>query len=255
MHAHRIIHIRRRRTEKRVPIVTDVYSTLDTFISGDRRLLRSREIAYEAIKDAILRGAFEPRERLIEERLGEALQLSRTPVREALAILEHEGLIESIPYKGLMVRAITVDEFLNMYEALGVIEPHLARPAAINATSADIATMTAMLDRAEAAIPDDVPGHLAANRAFQAHLGQCARKPFLTRMLLSIEERSDMYLIHSHQALPPEKMLAAVQDRRRILTAVAAADPDAAAAAAAAHGEAIRVRWRALYPEHPATNR
>jgi DNA-binding FadR family transcriptional regulator len=74
-------------------------------------------------------------------------------------------------------------------------------------------------------------------------------------MLLSIEERSDMYLIHSHQQLPTEKMLAAVQDRRRILDAVAAADPEAAATAAAEHGEAIRIRWRALYPEHLVPSR
>ena len=231
--------------------MTDVYSTLNTFVSSDRHRLRSREIAYEAIRDAILRGAFEPRERLIEERLGEALQLSRTPVREALAILEHEGLIESIPYKGLLIRSITVDEFLNMYEALGVIEPHLASGAARNATREDIAMMTATLDSARAAIPSDIPGHLAANRAFQAQLGKCASKPFLTRMVLSIEERSDMYLIYTHKELPADKMLAAVDDRRKILEAVACADPEAAAAAAVAHGEAIRIRWRELYPEHP----
>jgi DNA-binding GntR family transcriptional regulator len=142
-----------------------------------------------------------------------------------------------------------VQEFLSMYEALGVIEPQLARPAALNATSTDIQVMTGILDQAEAAIPDDVPGHLAANRAFQAHLGKCAQKPFLTRMILSIEERSDMYLINSRQSLPAEKMQAAVDDRRKILQAVANADPDAAAAAATNHGEAIRVRWRDLYPE------
>jgi DNA-binding GntR family transcriptional regulator len=222
---------------------------LDVHLPKDRRLMRSREIAYEAVKSAILRGLLEPRERLIEERLGEALQLSRTPVREALAILEHEGLIESIPYKGLMVRPVTVQEFLSMYEALGVIEPQLARPAALNATPTDIQVMTGILDQAEAAIPDDVPGHLAANRAFQAHLGKCAQKPFLTNMILSIEERSDMYLINSRQSLPAEKMQAAVDDRRKILQAVANADPEAAAAAATNHGEAIRVRWRDLYPE------
>ena len=228
--------------------MTDVYSTLNAFVSEDRHRLRSREIAYAAIRDAILRGAFEPRERLVEERLGEALQISRTPVREALAILEHEGLIESIPYKGLMVRSITVDEFLNMYEALGVIEPPIAAAAARNATPRDIEMMTAILDHAAAAIPHDVPGYLAANREFQVNLGRCANKPFLTRMLLSIEERSDMYLIYTHHQLPADKMLAAVEDRRTILQAVARADADAAAAAAAEHGEAIRVRWRDLYP-------
>jgi DNA-binding GntR family transcriptional regulator len=200
---------------------------------------------------AILSGILVPWERLVEERLGEALQLSRTPVREALSILEHEGLIESIPYKGLMVKPVTIDEFLSMYEALGVIEPAIARSAALNASPADIRKMGSSLDEAMAAMPGDIPGHLAACREFQARMGSCAHSPFLTRMLLSIEERSDMYLIHSQQALPPDKMQASIDDRRAILDAIRAADPDAAAAAAEAHADAIRLRWREMYPvEH-----
>ena len=99
--------------------------------------MSSREVAYDAIKRAILSGQFSPYERLVEERLAASLELSRTPVREALAILEHEGLLESEPYKGLAVRPVTVDEFLNMYEALGVIEAALARATCQRTSVAD----------------------------------------------------------------------------------------------------------------------
>jgi DNA-binding GntR family transcriptional regulator len=227
----------------------DVYSQLEAGFTKDRTVMRSREVAYESIKNAILRGILPPGERLVEERLGEALQLSRTPVREALSILEHEGLIASIPYKGLFVKPVTVDEFLLMYEALGIIESAISRAAAFNAGPGDIAAMEAALAEATVAIPDDFVGHLAACRDFQWRLGECARNPFLTRILLSIEERSDMYLIHSRQDIPEDKMQKAVANRRAILDAVRAHDPDAAAAAAIAHGESIRVRWRDLYPE------
>ncbi len=213
--------------------------------------LRSRELAYNAIKDAILRGVLEPRERLVEERLGEALQLSRTPIREALAILEHEGLIESIPYKGLMVRPVTVQEFLGMYEALGAIEAAIARAGVPHLTEAIAQELASILDEAEASIPDDVIGHLAHCREFQQRLGECARSPFLTRTLLGIEERSDIHLIHSRQTLPPEHMLAAVNDRRAILEAVRSGDVDAAVAVAEAHANGIRVRWRGLYLDEP----
>lgn len=104
----------------------DMYTEVDARFTKDRTKMRSREVAYESIKHAILSGILVPWERLVEERLGDALQLSRTPVREALSILEHEGLIESVPYKGLMVKPVTVDEFISMYEALGVIEPAIA---------------------------------------------------------------------------------------------------------------------------------
>jgi DNA-binding GntR family transcriptional regulator len=229
----------------------DLYAKLDAGFTKDRTVMRSREVAYESIKNAILRGTLPAGERLVEERLGVALQLSRTPVREALSILEHEGLIASIPYKGLVVKPVTVNEFLLMYEALGLIESAIARAAATNAGPADLRAMDASLTESEAAIPQDIPGHLAAGREFQALLGSCARSPFLTRMLLSIEERSDMYLIHSKRELPPDRMQQAVNDRRAILDAVRLGDPDAAAAAAVAHGESIRIRWRDMYIEQP----
>lgn len=230
--------------------MTDTYAQLDSSAPKNRSRLRSREVAYESIKNAILRGLLEPHERLIEERLGEALHISRTPVREALAILEHEGLLESIPYKGLVVREISLAEFSHMYEALGVIESALARSAALSASPADLRAMDATLVRAEAAIPNDVYEHLAACREFQAILSSCAQSPFLARMLMSIEERSDMYLIHTRQPLSPDKMHASVSDRRAILDAIGASDPEAAAEAARAHAAAIRVRWRELYPDN-----
>ena len=147
--------------------VHDSYTEVDIHFTKDRSKMRSREVAYESIKNAILRGILAPRERLVEERLGDALQISRTPIREASSILEHEGLIESIPYKGLIVKPVTIDEFLSMYEALGVIEPAIARAAVHNASPADIISMEALLNLATDAIPDDVPAtsrHAANSR-------------------------------------------------------------------------------------------
>lgn len=229
--------------------VSDAYAVIES-----RRTLRksrqsSREVAYDAIKRAILAGQFSPYERLVEERLAGALDISRTPVREALAILEHEGLLDSEPYKGLAVRPVTVGEFLDMYEALGVIEAVLARAAAVNATASDIRRMDEALQRAAASIPDNIPEHLAANREFQAMLGAAADRPYLTRMLLGIEERSDMYLIHSGLPLPVENLLSSVEDRSRILGRVQNGDAEGAAAAAMSHAEGIRTRWPKLYPD------
>lgn len=228
-----------------------LYTAVREYLHKDRSRMRSREVAYEAIKGAILGGLLEPRERLIEERLGQALDLSRTPIREALAILEHERLIESVPYKGLIVRAISISEFLSMYEALGVIEAAVARLAVPHITNQDVEHLEEILDRAAGCIPDDVPGHLAACRDFQRSLGKAARTSFLTQQLVSIEERSDIYLIHSQQRLPGENMLAAVDDRRRILAAVQSGNPEAAARAAEIHAESVRVRWKEFYTPEP----
>ncbi len=233
--------------------MSDAYAVIESRRTSRQSRRSSREVAYDAIKRAILSGQFSPYERLVEERLAEALDISRTPVREALAILEHEGLLESEPYKGLAVRPVTVDEFLNMYEALGVIEAVLARAAANNATASDIRRMDEALQRADASIPDNIPEHLAANREFQAMLGAAADRPYLTRLLLGIEERSDMYLIHSGLPLPVENLRSSVEDRRRILERVRSGDAEGAASASMAHAEGIRARWPKLYPDSSQT--
>ena len=68
-----------------------------------QRTPRFREAAYTAIKEAILAGEIEADEPLIEERLAGPLGISRTPVREALAILEHEGLLAPRGGRGLFI--------------------------------------------------------------------------------------------------------------------------------------------------------
>ena len=223
------------------------YKGLAGQVKLDRRAVRLRELAYQAIKRAILSGAIDSSAPLIEERIGAELNISRTPVREALAILEHEGLLEALPYKGLFVKEISVDSFLKMFEALETVEAALARQAAVSATATDIALMEEALAHAEQCVPHDVPGHLAACRVFQRQLGECAGNPYLTDFLVGIEERSDLYLISAWRSLPVDNMHAAVRDRRVILNAVRARDPAAAARAAEAHAQAIRVRWRELF--------
>ncbi len=213
----------------------------------DSRSKRLREVAYQAIKDSILLGIVGTQVPLAEERLAEVLQISRTPVREALALLEHEGLLEAIAYKGLYVREISVREFLEMFDTVELIEPVLASRAAVRAEIDDIETMEAALDRAEKYIEGEPGKHFLACREFQQKLGECADHQYMTQLLVSIEERSDLYLIHTWEVLPVENMLAAVNDRRKILEAVKRGDKDGAAEAARDHARSVRKRWRELF--------
>ncbi len=79
------------------------------------------------LRNLILKGAFEPGERLAEIPLAERLQASRTPVRLALASLEHEGLIESSPGGGYRMRAFTSREISDAIRLRGVVEGFAAR--------------------------------------------------------------------------------------------------------------------------------
>lgn len=82
------------------------------------------------IRRAILDGTLRPGQRLTEEALARDLQISRTPVREALRVLQTEGLIESAPHQGSTVRAYATDDLEDMYELRALLEGYAARRAA-----------------------------------------------------------------------------------------------------------------------------
>ena len=69
-----------------------------------------RKKVYAAIREHILDGSFPPGERLVESRIAEQIKTSRTPVREALHLLESEGLLESIPRAGYRVKPLHWEE-------------------------------------------------------------------------------------------------------------------------------------------------
>lgn len=102
--------------------------------------------AYHQIRRWIVEGRLRPGERLVEQRLAEELQLSRTPVREALRMLQSEGLVQFEPNRGARVRSLTVGDIADLYELRGRLEAMAAELAATRATVDDLAR----LDQAEA---------------------------------------------------------------------------------------------------------
>lgn len=90
------------------------------------------------LRDMILKGQFVPGERLAEIPLAEQLDASRTPVRLALAALEHEGLIESMSGGGYRMRAFTRKEVMDSIELRGVLEGTAARLLAEQGVSREL---------------------------------------------------------------------------------------------------------------------
>lgn len=86
--------------------------------------------ASERLRRLILEGEYGPNERLIEEQLAERLGMSRTPVRQALTMLEAEGLVEITPNKGAVVCSFGIEEVRDVYDLRAVLEGHAARRAA-----------------------------------------------------------------------------------------------------------------------------
>lgn len=106
----------------------------------------SVERVYEQLKDMAIRYAFHPGERLNEGTLAKSLNVSRTPLREALNRLKMEGFLSFLPGRGFFCRELNAREVFNLYEMRKIIEIASVRLAVGRARAEDIRALLAFLD-------------------------------------------------------------------------------------------------------------
>jgi DNA-binding GntR family transcriptional regulator len=211
---------------------------------------RYRETIYAAVKEAILSGQLIPNQPLVEEQLAATLSVSRTPVREALALLEHEGFIGPRNGRGLFVQAVTHKEFMEMFIANEAVEPYLARRAALLATPSQLAAIEEAVNLArQCSLQLDTAGFLRASREFHRLVGEAAGNRPLAEFVVQNEERTDMYLINYGKVVKQERMAASINEHRAILGALHDRDPEAAERLVIYHAQSLRERFTELFNE------
>ena len=97
-----------------------------------------RDVVFNTLRQAILRGELKPGERLMEVQLANKLGVSRTPIREAIRKLELEGLVTMIPNKGAYVTGISQKDVYDIYRIRSVLEGLCARWATEHITEEQI---------------------------------------------------------------------------------------------------------------------
>src|SRR5271170_451394 len=108
-----------------------------------------RDLAYAALKQAITAmDIYDHAQeiRLDERRLSEGLGVSRTPIREAMTLLEQEGFVRTLPRRGIYVVRKTKREIVEMITVMAALESMAARLAAERAADADIADLHRLMD-------------------------------------------------------------------------------------------------------------
>lgn len=141
---------------------------------------------YAVLKQKILSCALIPGQRLMEKKLCEGLQVSRTPLREALNRLNHEELVTLTPNAGYRVAPITLDGYHHLTELRAIIEPPAAALAATRATATDIAELRSLATLAFD--PNDDQGFAAycrANARFHLRVVRTAGNPMLENIVMS----------------------------------------------------------------------
>ncbi|MBV9230192.1 MAG: GntR family transcriptional regulator, partial [Chloroflexi bacterium] len=108
-----------------------------------------REIATMLLRDAIIRGELAPGARLLLEELGQKYNLSLTPIREAIPILESEGFVVQLPHKGAVVAQMDRDEIRELYAIRSAMEGLATSEGVPRLTSKDLADMETLLANLE----------------------------------------------------------------------------------------------------------
>jgi DNA-binding GntR family transcriptional regulator len=188
-----------------------------------------RRQACDAIKRAIMEMDIYGRSgdiRLDERQLGEDLGVSRTPIREALSVLEQEGFVRSIPRRGIIVVRKTKREIVEMITVWAAIESMAARIAVTAATPAEIAGLTGLMD----AFEEDPTGQLTeysdANMEFHRaiiRLGGIGLMSSLTDSLFI-----HMRAVRAVTMMQDNRAQRSVADHRAIIAALRAGDADLA---------------------------
>jgi DNA-binding GntR family transcriptional regulator len=129
------------------------------------------ESVADVIRDRVLSGAFAPGERLVEAEIARQLQISRGPVREALARLRAEGLAYEEPRRGSFVAALSADDIREIYELRAALESRAARLVIERDDDAAFARLDAIIRAlGEAAASDDRVGFATLDARFHEEL-------------------------------------------------------------------------------------
>ncbi len=153
-----------------------------------------RDVVFHTLRDSILKGELEPGERLMEIHLANKLGVSRTPIREAIRMLEQEGLAVTYPRRGAQVAKMTEKDLQDVLEIRDALDELAAKSASKNITPEAISelkeTMTAFK---EAAYRGDIREVAAADEKFHNIIYQAADNPKLLVIIHNLKEQMYRY--------------------------------------------------------------
>jgi DNA-binding GntR family transcriptional regulator len=200
--------------------------------------------AYEALKEAILKMDIyaTPEQVMLDERaLSERLGVSRTPIREAIAMLEQDGFVKTVPRRGIVVVRRTKTEIVDMIRAWAALESMAARLITTTARKKDITALRDFFkDFGKDRLPQDhVEEYSKANIAFHQALISLSESPVLVDMtndiLLHVRGYRQLTIGRRIKPQPPLEHLA-------IIEALEARDTELAEKRARPHARPCRLR-------------
>ena len=208
---------------------SDNVSVAETGTKLPRAEVEAAHHVAQVLRDRIVSGVLPPGARIVERRLCAELDVSRTPVREALKILRADGLIETSLHRGAQVTAFTASDTRNLFDTIAALESRAALRVAERddpALTARLETLHAeMLRHYENAVLD---AYFLANSAIHDAIVAGCGNPELQAVhdRLMVRARRGRYLA----ILDPDRWAEAVVEHEALMAALRARDPAAVAA-------------------------
>jgi DNA-binding GntR family transcriptional regulator len=194
------------------------------------------EDAYRALKASILDGTLPAGYRAVEHRIADQLNMSRTPVHEAVIRLQHEGLVRVLPRRGVQVLPISAADMVEVYQVLVAMEGMAAmllaeHPERAEASIRMMEDATNQMERALKA--EDLRGWARADDQFHRVLVSECGNQRLAKMAATMVDQAQRARTVTLQFRPLPH--ASVQEHRVIISAIRAGDTLGARAAAEGH--------------------
>lgn len=207
--------------------------------------------AYETLLAELRDGLLHPGERLRETELAARLGVSRTPVREAIRLLEADGLVVHVPRLGATIRTLDYAEVMELYEMRTVLEGTAARLAVRAASDIEIVELTAIND--DLARAGSAEEAFRLNRIFHTALLDAAKNRFLRKSMSGLQKA--LMILGPTTLAESDRLQQAVGEHETVLQALRDRDAAVAEHAMRSHIEAgQRARIRALRRAAPPSD-
>ena len=186
-----------------------------------------RAIVARKLREAIMTGNLKPGQRLVERELCEMMGVSRPSIREALRLLEADGLVNTVPHRGPMVSTISLEEARQLYAARAVLEGFAGRECARLHDPAVVRKIGEALGRLKIALAEsDMIAVLEAKTDFYAALIGGCQNAFIERMLKPLHDRITLLRITSMSH--PKRVNKSLREVTAIWRAIQSGDEDLA---------------------------
>jgi len=195
------------------------------------------EQAYNQIRQDIISGVLVEHERLTEQALAKRIGLSRTPVREAIKRLIHEGFIENESGYSTRVASFSVDEAEQIFQLRTMLEGYAIRRAATMATDKQILTLRTLATRmSELTPPSSADGYSEISRANEQFHRTIAEAANSTRLIALISVAVDVGLVaRTYRLYSEPALLRSCQHHHEMVDAIEAHSPDWAESVMTSH--------------------